>query len=92
MSNLSIMRGVIAYIDNVDGKGATAFAEAILADPRAAERLPSFIDVGLLAEVLEEEAPALRAIAANQPTEITEKLLRVLSNPKGKHAPEKDEA
>lgn len=81
MSNLSILRGVIAFIDNVDGKGAETFAAAILADPRAADELPGFVTLDLLAEVLEEKGPQLRVIAENQPTEITGNLLRILANP-----------
>jgi hypothetical protein len=85
MSNLSILRGVIAFIDNVDGKGAEVFAAAILADPRAADQLPDFVTPELLSEVLEEDGPRLRAIAENQPTEITGALLGTLVNPsKGK--------
>ena len=52
MNALAIMRGIVAYIDNPDGKGAAVFARAILADPDAAASVPCFITFKLLAEIL----------------------------------------
>ena len=87
MSNLSILRGVIAFIDDVDGKGADTYAAALMADPRFADQMPGVVTAELLAEVLEEHGAALRAIAETQPTEITGNLLKVLAKPKKGPAP-----
>ena len=81
MSALSYLRAAISFIDNVDGKGADVFARALLADPMTADRLPSFITFEMLRDVLEEEGPALRAIAAGQPTEMADNFLKSLGIP-----------
>jgi hypothetical protein len=74
MSTLSLLRGMLAFIDNVDGKGAEAYATAILADPNASQHIPGFVTVEMIAAVLESQGPALRRIAENDPDALGQRL------------------
>lgn len=85
MSNFSILRGIVAYVDNVDGKGADVFARALLGHPEIGERL-SFISFETMRDVLNEQAPGIRAAALTAADAITEGLMSKLTGKsKGVH-------
>lgn len=78
---------MLAFIDNVDGKGAETFAAAILADPNASQHIPGFVTVEMIAEVLESQAAALRRIAENDPDALGQRLFDRLGAQRGKASP-----
>ncbi|WP_218510620.1 hypothetical protein [Variovorax sp. dw_308] len=78
MSNFAILRGLVAFVDNSDGKGADGLARALLGHPEIGERL-SFVSFEMLRDVLNDKGPGIRAAAMTTADALTAGLMEQLT-------------